>query len=87
MSTNPRKFYKVDGKLLGDENGENYPRIINQKAREKSLWKTLLENKIREKNKKKPQKCVLSDRKICENIHYFYYDIKVILLINLFLKF
>ena len=35
MSINPRKFYKVDGILLEDENGENYPRIINQKAREK----------------------------------------------------
>ena len=35
MSINPRKFYKVDGILLEDENSENYPRIINQKAREK----------------------------------------------------
>ena len=25
---------------------------------------------------KKPEECVLSDRQICENIHYFYYDIK-----------
>ena len=31
---------------------------------------------MREKNRKKPEECVLSDRQICENIHYFYYDNK-----------
>ena len=35
MSINPRNFYKVDGILLEDENSENYPRIINQKAEKK----------------------------------------------------
>ena len=42
----------MDGILLEDENSENYPRIINQKAREKNLWKTLEKNKMREKNRK-----------------------------------
>ena len=37
MLINPRKFYKVDGILLEDENGESYPRIINQKSRKNSL--------------------------------------------------
>ena len=76
MSINPRKFYKVDGILLEGENGENYPRNINQKGTEKNLWKSLEEDKIREKTERKPEECVLSDRQICENIHYFYYDIK-----------
>ena len=33
------------------------------------------EQNEREKQKW-PEECVLSDRQICENIHYFYYDIK-----------
>ena len=77
----------MDGILLEDENSENYPRIINQRAREKQS----LEEFRREQNKreklKKPEECVLSDRQICENIHYFTMILKVIFLINLFLKF
>ena len=87
MSINPRKFYKVDGILLEDENGENYPRIINQKAREKQS----LEEFRREQNKRE-------NRKSLKNVSYligkfvktytiFTMILKVIFLINLFLKF
>ena len=76
ISINPRKFYKMDGILLEDGNSENYPGIINQKAREKQSLEEFRREQNRREKQKKPEECVLSDRKICEKIHYFYYDIK-----------
>ena len=77
MSINPRKFNKVDGILLEDENGENYPRIINQNGkRKKSLEEDFRKEQDEREKLKRPEECVLSDRQICENIHYLYYKMK-----------
>ena len=35
LQINPKKFYRVDGILLENECGENYPRILNKKERDK----------------------------------------------------
>ena len=71
LQINLKNFYQVDGILLENECGENYPRILNKKERDK---------KSLEDFKKEPQTktkgSMLSSRQICENIHYFYYDLK-----------
>ena len=71
LQINPKHFYWVDGILLENECGENYPRILNKKERDK---KSLEDFKREPKTKTKDS--ALSSRQICENIHYFYYDLK-----------
>ena len=59
------------GILLENECGEHYSRILNKKERDK---KSLEDFKREPKTKTKDS--ILSSRQICENIHYFYYDLK-----------
>ena len=68
---NPRKFYQVDGILLEDENSEKYPRIINQKVREKNSLQDFRKEQDEREKQKKPEECVLSDRQICEKLILF----------------
>ena len=62
LQINLKNFYQVDGILLKNECGENYPRILTKKERDK---KSLEDFKREPQTKTKDR--VLSSRQVCEN--------------------